>query len=68
LATDGEVANLGSDFSDNAGDLVSEDLRMRRQRPRTPKCVAIVVRMSSDDVQIGAAQSDGLDAHHHFGW
>ena len=52
-----------SDLLDHARDLVAEDLRMLGERPDAPELVTVVVRVSGDDVQIGAAQAHRLHAN-----
>ena len=39
---------------------------MLRERQDVAVVVRVVVRVAGDDVQIGAAQPDGLDAHEHL--
>src|ERR1051325_1141782 len=53
-----EVMHLRSRGLDHARDLVPQDLRLGRERDRPPALVAVVVGMSGEDVQIGAAEPD----------
>jgi hypothetical protein len=43
--------------------LVTEDLRLPRERNRLPSIVSIVVGLPSVNMQVGAAEPHGADAH-----
>src|SRR5207247_1924661 len=58
-----QVTHVLSTRLHDARELVSQDLRLVREPDRPPARVPVVVRVSGEDVQVGAAQPDGRDAH-----
>ena len=58
-----EIGDFGADFLDHARDLVAEDLRRDFERNRRTALIAMIVGRPGVDVEVGAAQPDGLRPH-----
>src|SRR5207245_623066 len=58
-----EVPDVRARLLHDAGDLMTEDLRLLGERDRPPALVAMVVAMPGVDVQVRAAQPYRCDLH-----
>jgi hypothetical protein len=63
-----QIRHCSSDLFDHSRDLVSENLRLQRERYRLAIFVGVVVRVTSEDVYVSAAQTNRSDAYQNFIW
>ena len=61
-----KIFNFTANFFDDATDLMTKNLRIDIERNRLTIFVGVVVRVTGEDVGVGAAQTDGRDAHDDF--
>ena len=63
-----QASSLIARILDNANDLMAEDLRLGGKGNQSTSLVSVVVRMTSEDVEVGSAQANSLDSYKHISW
>src|ERR1044072_2429237 len=61
-----QIRNRAAGLLDNAGDLVSENLRLQSKRNRLSVFIRVVVCMPGEDVYVSSAETDSSNADQHF--
>src|SRR5688572_18402346 len=61
-----EVLDSAAHLFDYTRDLMPEDLRLHRERNRLVVLIRVVICVTREDVNVGAAKSNPRRAHQHF--